>query len=255
MNIKVYYHTYLDDNFLWSQLFLEKFKLMEDSELIQNVKEIRITAVTQNDSRIGMFHDLCRLYNVPIEIEFIQNQYRDDRAMMEDLRNIFNNVTRNVGEDYTHKKMQEDCKKEDQMVLYLHAKGITSIMNNLTVPGLISKYRNRYYWRLFMYNAITDWRKCVEALQSGYDTAGIDYSESPSAHYKGNFFWSKSDHIKSLPDPTTREWWVELKKEKNNDWLNSVCDRFGSELWLCSKKETRSFNVKSNNGDYVDNDI
>lgn len=228
---------------------------MEDSELLRNIKEIRITAVTQNDSRIGMFHDLCKLYNVPIEIEFIQNQYPNDHAMMEDLSKIFNNVARNVGEDYTHKKMYDDCHREDQKVLYIHAKGITSIINSLTVPGRTSKYRNRYYWRLFMYNVITDWKKCVEALDSGYDTAGIDYTDIPSAHYKGNFFWSKSEHIKTLSDPSTKDWWIDLKKEKNNEWLNRVCDRFASELWPCSKKEMRIFNVRSNNGDYVDNDI
>ena len=146
MNINIYYHTYLDDNYLWSQLLLEKFKVMEDSGLMQKTNKIHITAITQNDPRVGMFHNLCGLYNVPVEIEFIQNQYNNDIAMMEDLRNIFGNVVKNVGEDYTHKKMQEACKKEDQIILYLHAKGITSILNNLTVPGLVSKYRNRYYW-------------------------------------------------------------------------------------------------------------
>jgi hypothetical protein len=255
MNINIYYHTYLDDNYLWSQLLLEKFKVMEDSGLMQKTNKIHITAITQNDPRVGMFHNLCGLYNVPVEIEFIQNQYNNDIAMMEDLRNIFGNVVKNVGEDYTHKKMQEACKKEDQIILYLHAKGITSILNNLTVPGLVSKYRNRYYWRMFMYNVMTDWKECVDALQSEYDTAGIDYSELPSPHYRGNFFWSKSDHIKTLPDPMTRDWWAELKREKNHEWLNKVCDRFGSELWLCSKKGTRSFNSRTNNGDYIDNDI
>ena len=255
MNINIYYHTYLDDNFLWSQLLMEKFKVMKDSGLIKEVNKIYITAVTQNDQRAKMFLELCSLYDVNIEIEFIQNQYANDFDMMNDLRDIFSNVVKNAGEDYTHKKMQENCKKEDQIVLYLHAKGISSILNNLMVPGLASKYRNRYDWRLFMYNVMTDWKECTEALRGDYDTAGIDYSESPSSHYRGNFFWSKSDHIKTLPDPTTRDWWIELKREKNHEWLNKVCDRFGSELWLCSKKGTRSFNSRNNNGNYIDNDI
>lgn len=254
MTISVYYHTYLDDNAMWSQLLMEKFKLIESSGLINNINQVKITAVTQNDARVRAFHDLCSLYKMPIEINFLQNQYRNDYEMIEDLRKIFDNVTKNPGENFTHKMMYEDCKTTDQNVLYLHAKGITSIINNLLAPGLVSKYKNRYDWRLFMYNVITDWKECVNALENGYDTAGIDYTTEPSPHYRGNFFWTKSEHVRKLPDPMTTEWWVELKREKNNAWLNKVCDRFGSELWLCSIP-AKSFCSRVNQGNYIDNDI
>lgn len=255
MKIGVYYHAYLDDYFMWSHIFLEQFKCMEDSGLSKNINRMKITAITQNDQRVQMFHEFCSLYKIPIEIQFVQNQYKNDHDMMRDFVQIFHhNTSKNVDERFTHQKMYEDCQVEDQYVLYLHSKGMSSLINNLMVPGRVSKFRNRYYWRQFMNNAISRWEDCVEGLKE-HDISGIDFSNSPSPHFRGNFFWTKSEHVRKLPSPTTGEWFVELKKRLNNDWLNSVNDRFGTELWIGSLPETKSYNVISNNGNYIENDI
>jgi len=251
--IGVYYHAYLDDNFLWSQILLEQFKAMEESGLDKKINKFWITATTQQDQRAELFYKLCSLYNMPIQIQFIKNAYPNDAEMMRDLSNIFANASKNVDERYTLFKMYEDAKTEDMKILYLHSKGVTSIINNL-MPGLVSKYKNRFYWRNFMNYVIRDWEKCVPALDE-YDTAGIDYQTDPSEHYRGNFFWTKSSHVKTLASPDTIEWWHELKAKKNNDWLNRVNDRFASEMWVCSRSGTTAYNARSNNGNYIANDI
>lgn len=253
-NITAYYHAYLDDHFLWSQLVLEQFKLIEDSGLKPYLKKLKITAITQEDGRLKNFCDLLSLYQIPTEIEFIKNQYFNDVDMIEATKDFNQNNLKNVDERYTLKKIYDDCQTEDQNVFYFHTKNITSIVNTL-IPGLTSKYRNRYYWRLFLYNNISGWQKCVDALDSGYDTAGVNYSTDPTAHYSGAFYWTKSEHVKRLPDPTTKDWWIDLKKRKNHPWLSQVNDRFASEMWVCSLPETKSFNLASNNGDYIAHDI
>lgn len=252
--MRLYYHAYLDDFFLWTQLLMENFKAMEDSGMMSQVEKIRITAITQEDDRARIFHEFCSIYRVPMEIEFMKNQYPNDREMIADTSDLHTNRMKNVDERHTLRKLHEDCQKEDLTVLYFHAKGITSIVNNLIVPGRVSKYRNRYYWRMFVNKTISEWKTCVDALNT-YDVAGVDYKTDPSEHFCGNFFWSTSDHIRKLPNPTEIAWWNELKRRKNHPWLNQVCDRFAAEMWICSRPGAKYFNLVSNNGDYIANDI
>lgn len=254
MKITAYYHAYLDDHFLWSQLILEQFKLIEDSGLNSSIDKLRITAITQDDGRIKNFCELCSLYKMPTEVEFVKNQYADDFAMVEATRDMFVNNLKNVDERYTLKKIYDDCKNQDQYVLYFHTKNIMSIVNNL-IPGLASKYRNRYHLRLFLNRTISEWKNCVAALDEGYDTAGLNYLTDPSEHYSGAFYWTKSNHVRRLPDPTEIDWWHNLKTRKNHSWFSQINDRFASEFWVCSLPETKSFNFASNNGDYIANDI
>lgn len=253
-DIAAYYHAYLDDNFMWSHILLEQFKLIEDSKLKEKIKKMKITVITQDDGRVKNFYDLFALYKIPAEIEFVKNQYSNDFEMVEDIRDLFSNRLKNVDERHTVKKMYDDCQKEELNTLYFHAKNITAVVLNL-MPGLVSKYRNRYHLRLFLNKTISGWQECVNALENGYDTAGVNYSTVPSEHYSGTFYWTKSSHVRNLPDPTTVNWWHELKKNKNDAWLNQANDRFAAELWVCSLPGTKAFNLASNNGDYVANDI
>lgn len=252
--IGVYYTAYLDDHFLWSTILLEHMKLMEDSGLLKKVDKITFVVITKEDDRVRMFHDLLLQYNVPVKINLVRNQYNNDIEMMQDLGRIFENVSKNPDERLTFKIMREDCENVDQNILYLHSKGVMSIVNNLMVPGRASKFKNRYYWRQFMNKAISSWEECNEKLIDN-DVVGIDFQDNPSNHFRGNFFWTKSSHVLKLPPADTIEWYNQLKARVNNDWLNIVCDRFASEMWVCSLPETKYYNITSNNGDYVENDI
>lgn len=120
--------------------------------------------------------------------------------------------------------MLEFCKKLDApaKVWYIHSKGARF---NLTTDT--PTYVNVNAWREYMqYFIIGKYQKCIEALDT-YDTCGINLRDWPSTHYSGNFWWAKSEYIKTLAslsveDPTVRadRWYM--------DWYLSP------ELWIGS---------------------
>lgn len=249
-----YYHVYLDDLCTWAQIFAEQMKYMEESNLLQNLDVIKVTAITQPDPRAEIFKNFCSLYPVKFEIEFIQNVHKHDQEMMHGWSSIFDK-TNNVSETYTLSKIWKDSQNEDFNILYFHMKGITATLNNLLVPDRISKYKNRYDWRQFLnWGVLTKWEECVINLEHN-DVAGVDFQEVPSKHFRGNFFWTTSKHVRSLPDPEPLEWWEECKKKMNDEWMNKASDRFRDEQWVCYKDNVKVFNLADNNGHYVANDI
>jgi hypothetical protein len=249
-----YYHVYLDDLCTWAQIFAEQMNYMEESNLLQNLDVIRVTAITQADERLEIFKSFCALYPVDFEIEFIKNIHPNDHEMMQSWSSIFDKMPA-TSETYTLSKIWNQSKEEDFNILYFHMKGITATLNNLVVPGRISKYRNRYNWRQFLnWGVLTEWRQCVDHLKDN-DVVGVDFQDQPSKHFRGNFFWTKSSHVRTLPDPAPIEWWEECKKKMNDEWMNKASDRFRDEQWICYKDDIKIYNVSPNEGHYNANDI
>lgn len=233
----LYYHVYLtDDPSVWSSVFLEQMKCMEDAELLSSLSEIRMTCITQLDARNEHITQLCKTYPVNFTIELIENTYSNDKEMMCGL-----NSDRTITENYTYRKIYNDCQKEDMRVCYVHTKGITSGMK--ISKDSIEQHKNYYYWRQYLnWGVLENWKACVSALQE-YDVAGVNYYTRPSKHFSGNFWWAKSTYIKSLPDPATLDWWRKLQKETNDQWMKFASDRFRDEQWLCSPDNVKVYEV------------
>ncbi len=89
-------------------------------------------------------------------------------------------------------------------VLYLHTKGVS---HNSTPNVIID-------WTDFMLYSLTEYHDLCSLLLHTYDTVGCNYSSSPYPHYSGNFWWSKTDYIKSLKEIPINalrhdcEWWI-----------------------------------------------
>lgn len=250
-----YYHVYLDDACTWAQIFAEQMGLMERSKLFENLDCIKVSAITQEDRRIEIFTDFCRMYPVSFDINFIKNVHTNDQEMMQGWSAIFDKKIPNIGETPTLSRMYADSQNEDFNILYFHMKGITATLNNLVVPGRVSKYKNRYDWRqLLNWGVLTEWRQCVEALKE-VDVAGADYTDVPNKFFRGNFFWTKSQHVRTLPDPEPLEWWEECKEKTGDEWLSKSTDRFRDERWICYKDDVKVFNLKSEDRTYIDYDI
>lgn len=251
---RIYYHAFLDDYFSWAHIFVEQMTMIEKQNIFSTVDKMRITAITKNDVRAEAFHRMCSDFAVNIEIHFIESKYANDFEMLEDWSHLQGDAVKPLSETVTLSKVYEDSLNTDMNVLYLHAKSVTSTANLLLKYRNTSKFKNRHLWRKFMnYGVIENWQKCTEALLT-HDTAGIDFQTTPP-HYKGGFWWAKSNHIRQLSHPEDNLWWENLKKSSNDRWIQNLSNRFRDEFWLCSKPNTKSFNVASNNGYFVENDI
>jgi hypothetical protein len=144
-------------------------------------------------------------------------------------------------------KIWNDSQNEDMKILYLHSKGATSTLRHLQLSVEANTFKTYYYWRQFLnWGVIENWRKCYEALRLN-DIAGVNFYDFPSKHFSGNYWWANSRYIKRLPDPSTKDWWINMKNKSSDSWLRSAGDRFRDEQWSCSLDDARIYNVYSPN--------
>lgn len=242
----LYYHIYLSDDYgVWTSMFLEQMKAIEDSGLMKNLDVIKVICITQDDARVKAFTQLLSTEidankSPKIELTLVKNPWPDDKTMLD---NIESDTT--VTENFTYRMMYSDCQKEDMYVCYIHSKGITAtenFMKNRIVDA--QRFKNYYYWRQFLsWGVIKNWKKCIAALDAGYDVAGVNFFTKPAPHFSGSFFWANSKYVRTLPDPATKDWWHKLQNETTDVWLKTASDRFRDEQWLCQNKGVKVYKV------------
>lgn len=241
----LYYHLYLTDDYgAWSSIFMEHMKLLEDHKVLDALDRINFTVITQNNQRkMNAFVDLQGQYDIGKmkEVEFVANPYSNDREMLNALES---HTT--VTENYTMRKIWTHSQTEDMKILYLHSKGVTATLRHLELTEWgATTFKTYYYWRQFLnWGVIENWRKCYEALRLN-DIAGANYYDDPSKHFSGNYWWANSNYIKRLPDPSTTDWWIDIKNKSSDPWLRSAGDRFRDEQWPCSLNDVKIYNVYS----------
>lgn len=107
-------------------------------------------------------------------------------------------------------------------ILYLHTKGVGKEVN----PAIED-------WVAYMiYFLIGKWQLCRQVLFT-YKTVGVDLRQEFHLHYSGNFWWTRSNHIRELPDPLL---FKDLSKYPNalESW------RHNAEFWICSDNDPRT---------------
>lgn len=132
----------------------------------------------------------------------------------EKIKIIFKSPNLDLYEFATLNKLKEFSinTNENYNILYLHLKGLTSNNTNECIND----------WRRYMiWFNIYKWKDCLEKLET-YDTCGVDLRNKPILHYSGNFWWSKTDYIKRLPN--------------FEDLPIIISERHKAEFWLCSLK-------------------
>ena len=93
--------------------------------------------------------------------------------------------THTINHLHTHAQMGEDFR-----VLYLHTKGVNH-NSRLTVAQWVD---------VMLYFNVTQYTTCLQLLQNGYDTVGINlyYGNQHTTHYSGNFWWTTSSYLRKL---------------------------------------------------------
>jgi len=234
----LYYHVYLtDDAGVWSSIVLEQLKCMEDAGLFEHLDKLRAVIITQEDPRLHRFVDIAHSFTNKLELLPIKNPYANDDEMLESIES-----EKSVTENITMQTIYRDAQQEDFRLCYIHTKGITAVKKQL-LAGNNATFMKYFYWRQYLnWGVLERWQECVDALDT-YDIAGVNYQTDPSPHYSGSFWWTTSQHIRSLPDPSTKDWWHQLQQETSNQWLKTCSDRFRDEQWPCSRKGTKAFNI------------
>lgn len=126
----------------------------------------------------------------------------------------------NLYEGQTLTEIQQYSKFNNGYVLYIHSKGVAhSINSHQTIPT-----RD---WRHYLnYWMIERWEDCIKKLES-VSVVGTNYNQEPYPHFSGNFWWSTTEHIQSLPDVLNRSLYYD---ESLTEKLGA--HTFSYEMWI-----------------------
>ena len=166
--IYLYYHVCCIAN--WRDIMSSMLFKLKNSGLYSYLSQIRVT-VLGND-----YNPQDPIFSDPkITIRFHSN----DNTLYE--RPCLNG-------------MIEDAQTEEFYVLYMHSKGVTHSQHSQLA-------RNVFDWSDYMmYFNVYKHLSCIHELNRGADAVGCNLQElGAPLHYSGNFWWSKSTHVKKLP--------------------------------------------------------
>ena len=162
----------------------------------------------------GLFDNLLQLYIDCVGEGQLPVVDENDRSRVTITRI---NTDLNEFEFPTQHHMWEYAKEHpESYILYLHTKGVGKEVNQAIED-----------WVAYMtYFLIEQWRVCVKELEDN-KTVGVDLRPEFHLHYSGNFWWSRADWMKLLPDP---------EKFRDPTLYKNVIDspRHQAEFWICS---------------------
>lgn len=187
--IKIFYHVFNPKPEFVQSLFNEQIQRVINSGLLDEAKGMYVSITGSPELKILEHPKITYLYQ-----------------------------TRNTYEASTINLLREHAISSDCFALYMHTKG-ASYIGHPSEPNVIA-------WRHFMeYFNIDKWRNCVEALENGYDCVGVNWwGDHKFPHFSGNFWWTTSDYVRTLPvmisDRLRCEFWI----GQNNPKAISLCD-------------------------------
>lgn len=127
----------------------------------------------------------------------------------------------NTFECHTLTRLYDECCQRDCYAYYMHTKGASHIEPDTAA----------YSWRIIMEDIIVDQHACcIAALASGIvDSCGPlgIRSEANWPFYAGNFWWTKSDYVRTLKSP---EAWGKHFIERGSE------ERWAYESWITQNK-------------------
>lgn len=191
MKNKLYYHFYIPNTLSsWELLLYEQLDCIEGSGL-QYHCDVEI-CVSSNQKNYKKLQQNIKSYS------FVKSTWFD--TDIEENKNHY--------EGTTLLKLYDECGSYDN-VGYMHSKGITSLSKQVNC------------WRKVLeYGVIEKWQDNINALNNGYDVSGIIWNQE-SSHFAGNFWWTKSSYIKTLPRPVIEKWEIH-NLPINAEWDNRV---------------------------------
>lgn len=112
----------------------------------------------------------------------------------------------------TLRRVRDFSQNNNALVWYIHTKGVSKnekeweknkkfYKDVLNIGSLKTLQNNEKEWRLYMEHFIIKKHKiCIDKLKTN-DLVGVSWREQPCPHFSGNFWWSKTNYLKTLADP------------------------------------------------------
>lgn len=177
--IAIFHHNYL--RFKWLEILTEQIKELKNSGLYESCNEIIATIYSEYED-----YNNRKIFKDYIKSEDYLNKW----TIIDLYENNFEYDTLKLIKKYCN------YKKEDINICYFHLKSVCSQTVTPLNIGLP-------YWRKYLnYFTINKWKENNIKLNE-YDVIAVDY-EFNQMHQTniigGNFFWTKSSHIKKLDD-------------------------------------------------------
>lgn len=149
-----------------------------------------------------------------------QQKERIENNIFDKFEYIPNVVKKYETEIWTLKKLQNDAAEfsDDDVILYIHTKGATK-------PTI-----ERKEWREYMeVQLIDNYKFHLDILSKGFDSSGVllgipnwSITKSGDLFYGGNFWWTTSKYIKSLPDDLGWGNWIDNQNLDENSYGNKI---------------------------------
>jgi len=205
--IGFYFAALMLDN--WYEIINEQINKLVGSELFKNTDKLYVRVFYNKES------DLCKfkeLFNDNPKIEITSTNKNEH--------------------EYGILKIIESCSNVDNFnCYYFHSKGVSITSETMKKHKLNISYQQMKdsieSWRRYMeYFLIDRYEDCIKNLDDGFDACGVQLRGTPrkdSLHFSGNFWWSKSEYINTLPDiselPLNFRWSAEF-------WIGSGDGKF-----------------------------
>ena len=171
--IYVYYHVCCIAN--WRTIVSRMLFKLKNSGLYDIIKKICVTVLGDNENLADP------LFSDP---KIIITFYSPDISQYE--RPAINNMIEDA----------KNCESENDefYVLYMHSKGVKHMDDRILSSNIYDWCELMFYYNVYNHNV------CINELNNGASAVGCNLQERGAPlHYSGNFWWSKSSHIKRLP--------------------------------------------------------
>ena len=205
--IEVFYHLYIPDSpnsCMWVWWVDEQLSAIKQAKLHEYAK-INIV-ITMPIFKDNLYKDV-KLY-ISLRYSFAN------------ILNIRDTGAENIYEGQTLSYLYDACLTNDIDVLYFHSKG----------SGHFNMYSSN--WRqLLNHFCITRWQDCIEKLKN-VDVVGVSDPSIKNGRFNidsftsGNFWWSKSEHVRQLKHPLN---------------LSVLTDRYVYEHWILRTRGTVNY--------------
>lgn len=194
--IEIFYHVFIPADLragLWSWWIDNQLSMIRQSGLSE-IGSVKICLTMPADWTETFGQPIMSTgfpVNIPYPMTFSEKikEYISLRYPFAEVVDVRNVTEPNIFEGQTLSFMHKRCQEVDIDVLYIHSKGVANANVNTS------------NWReVLNYFMIKQWPRCVKNLENN-DVVALKDARTFDKIVSGNFWWSKSSYIKTLPEP------------------------------------------------------